>query len=131
MFAGFEQEPAFGERLDLVGHDRDAAFAYRSEEIGIWNEAEPLVPRVVARREMLCDVFLPELVAHSTRHHSLEKRRSLTSEVIEERARQHILPARYHVCGAIRQTATQPVCDLVLCGTRDDVSRRALQHGDV
>ena len=74
---------------------------------------------------------LAELVAHASRHHPLENFGPLSREVVEERSGKHVLPARQHVCGAVRQTSAEPVRDLVLCGTRDDVARRALEHRDV
>src|SRR5215217_5737203 len=76
-------------------------------------------------------VFLSEIFSNSLRHHPLEKLRPLSRETVKERRRKDILPAREDICGAVRQTSTQPVCDLVFCGTRDNITRRALKHRDV
>src|SRR6185369_14708692 len=82
-------------------------------------------------REMFRVVFLAEIFANSLRYHPLEKLRSLPRETVKERASENILPARKDIRGAIRQTSTQPVCDLVFGGTRDNITRGALKHRHV
>src|SRR5687767_13446255 len=83
------------------------------------------------RSEVLWVVLLPEFVAHPARNHPLEDVGSLSCKVVEERSGENVLPTSGGVGGAVRQTSTQPDCDLVFRGTRDDVTRRALQHRDV
>src|SRR5215216_5996634 len=80
---------------------------------------------------MLRIVFLPQPAAHSSRHHPFEKFRSLSRETVEESPEQHILPTRQRIRGAVGQKSPQPVRHVVLCGTRDNITRRALKHCDV
>ena len=54
--AGREPDARLGERLDLVGDDRRAAARDRLEQVAVGHEAQALVPRVVARREVRVDV---------------------------------------------------------------------------
>src|ERR1044072_484878 len=107
----------------MIGRDRDASVAYLVEEVCVRRETQSLIPGIVRRREVFRVVFLAEIFANSLRHHPLEKLRSLSRETVKERAGQHILPAREDICGAVRQTLTQPVCDLVFCRTRDHITR--------
>src|SRR5690606_8618980 len=58
VLAGFEQQPAPSEVLDLVGSDRRFSFAYRLEQISVGNEADPLLVRLVGRSEMGLDIVV-------------------------------------------------------------------------
>ena len=48
LLPGLELEPRLGEGLDPVGDDRGAAARDRLEQVAVGDEAEALVPRVVA-----------------------------------------------------------------------------------
>ena len=52
LLAGAQPDARLGERLDLVGDDRRAPVLQRLEQIAVRHQAEALVPRVVARREV-------------------------------------------------------------------------------
>ena len=56
LAARLELDPALGEGLDPVGDDLGAAVADRPEEVGVGDQAEALVPGVVARLEVGVDV---------------------------------------------------------------------------
>ena len=47
--------PRLGEGRDAVGDDRGGAAADRLEQVGVGHRAQPLVPRVVGRVEVLVD----------------------------------------------------------------------------
>ena len=52
------------EAVDLAGHDRGAAGLDRLEEVAVGHQAQPLVPRVVGRLEVVVGaVVLAELLA--------------------------------------------------------------------
>ena len=51
-----QPQPLLGERLDLVGDDRRSALRQRLEQVAVGHQAQALVPRVVAGREVGVDV---------------------------------------------------------------------------
>src|SRR3546814_15036649 len=51
MLAGLQLDAALVETLDMIGDDRRLARLHRLEKIGVGDEAQPLIPRVVGRGE--------------------------------------------------------------------------------
>src|SRR3546814_19162402 len=51
MLAGLQLDASLVETLDMIGDDRRLARLHRLEKIGVGDEAQPLIPRVVGRGE--------------------------------------------------------------------------------
>ena len=70
-----QPDTAFGERLDRAVHDRGPARLHRFEEVGVGDETQSLVPRVVRRCEMGVDVVVvAEHVLPNIEHSALKPR---------------------------------------------------------
>ena len=64
FLARFQLDAALREALDVIGDDRHAPGIDFAEQIAVRHEAEPLVPGIVARREMRRDIVVrSELLA--------------------------------------------------------------------
>ena len=124
---------AFGrEAIDRVGHDRRAAGADRSKQVAVGDQADALVPRVVARREVGARVAgRPDLLGRHRDDALLDLGRPAPREPVVIRADQHVLPARERVREVLGQEALQEPGDRVARRAGDDIGRRALQHGHV
>src|SRR6185369_15638864 len=96
------QPQAFlGERLDMIDDDRRAPRAHGGEEIAVGDEADALLPRVVARVEMRGDVEARSvLVREPARDERPGARRVPPAEAVEPHAEEDVLPARDRVCDA-------------------------------
>ena len=55
--------PVLVKRLDRIGDDVGLALADGLEQVAVGRQAQPLVPRVVARAEVLLDVDSPRAAA--------------------------------------------------------------------
>ena len=100
------------------------------KKIAVWHQTEPLLPRVVARQEMLVDIVIrPQRHAHAAEQQSLHFLGLLAAQPKNIHAEQHAFPARDGVGKLRRNIATQPVGHGILGRSRDDVRGRALQHG--
>ena len=128
-----ELEPLLGERLDAVGHDRRAARADRLEQVAVGHEAQALVPRVVARREVGVDVVAvaagrstPLRISPfiSLRRAAAELEEAAWRAARSSSARSDRRPSRGSSGAAASAIGSRP-------GQRDDVARRALQHRHV
>ena len=63
--AGFQLDAGGREARDLIGDDLGLARAQRLEQISIGHQTQALLPRVIARREMLLHIEVgTELLAH-------------------------------------------------------------------
>jgi len=67
---GFERDTGGVEVADVVGDHGGAALADRGVEVGVGDQAHPLVPRVVARLEVGVDVVSSGQVVGRTRRSS-------------------------------------------------------------
>ena len=107
--AGLELDPALGEGLDAVGDDLGAAVGERLEEVGVGDQAEPLVPGVVARLEVGVDVVAGAAAPRSTPRRSsfLHQLRPAAAEPVDDALQDDVLPAHDRVGGAVRQAAAQ------------------------
>ena len=94
-FAAILQADAVpGEGVDLCGRDGGAVFLDRLEQIAVGHQAQPLVPRVVAWREMGGDVVVgPERHPHTAEDQLLDLRRLAPGQLEEIHAPQHVAPA--------------------------------------
>ena len=118
--------------VDLVGDDGGTLLADRLEQIAVGHEAEPLVPGIVARREMGRDVVVgAERHLHALEHQLLDLGRPAPAELEEEHPPHHVAPADDMIGKPRRQIAAQFVGDGVLRRTRHHIGRRALEHGDL
>ncbi len=132
LLAGAQLEPLLGEALDLVGDHGGLAGADRLEEIAVGHQAEPLVPRIVARGEMLLDVDVrPEFGFRHPDDHLLGAFGFAPRGVVEIHLQQDVLPASQPMRETLGQFGVHPVGDLVLRRPRHDVGGRALQHRDM
>ena len=122
----------FGERLDLVGDHRCAARAQCFEQVAVRNEAQALVPRVVARREVLLDFVIgSELVADHPEQPFFYELRVCPGLAVHPLLIFDVFPARDRIGPPLRKDIAQEIRDPILVGPRDDIRRRALQKRDV
>ena len=56
MLARFQLDAGLGEMVDVIGHHFGLAARHRLEHIAVGDEAQPLLPRSVARCEMGIDI---------------------------------------------------------------------------
>ncbi len=56
LLAGLQTNAMFGEGVDLIGDHGSFSTIDGLKEVRIWDKTEALVPRLVARLEMLFDV---------------------------------------------------------------------------
>ena len=104
----------------------------RLEQVAVGHQAQPLVPGIVARREMRGDVVVrTERHLDAAEDQLLDPRRLAPGELEEIHAPQHVAPADQMIGELRRQIAPQFVGERILRRTRDHVGRRALQHGDM
>ena len=87
--------PSCREARDPVGDDLDLAPADRLEEIGVGDEAEALVPRIVAGAEMAIDVIARRQIGNGElAQGGAHPVRLGAGAVEEEDGQQDVLPAR-------------------------------------
>ncbi len=128
----FRRIPFLGEGVDLAGDDGRAFLPDRPEQVAVRHQAEPLLPGIVARREMRADV-----VVRTQRHldaaedQFLRALRLASAQLKEIHPEQHVAPADQVVGELCRQVAAQFVGERILRRPRHHVGRRTLQHGDV
>ena len=130
--AGAKADAGLSERLDVVRYDGRVARAEHLEQVAVRSEAEPLIPRVVARVEVGVDVDIRTGLRFRLCHHcSLEQVRLATGELVIDHAPKHVLPPRDPVGQALGQKRAQAQRETVFGGLRGNVRRRALEHRDV
>ena len=129
--AGRQPDAGLVEALDRVGHDRCLARVDRAVQVAVRDQAQPLIPRVVVRREVLLD----HLVAERVTGHAEQLLAHLVGvgarAPVEERLQRRVLAARDRVRDTLGQHLAERVRDRVAVRPGDDVGGRALQHGDV
>jgi hypothetical protein len=80
--AGLQPDSGLGEGLDVVGDYGCAAVADGGEQIAVGNQAHPLIPRVVRRREMGVDrVALWQLLDRGLAQHRLHRLGAAAAQV--------------------------------------------------
>ena len=115
-----------------IGDDRDATVADRLEQVAVGHDAQALVPRVVARREMGVDVEVRrELALELLAEQPLHSGGPAATEAVDAQGEQHVLPAGDAVSQLVRQDAFEQPGQRVARGQRDDVAGRALEHRHV
>ena len=128
----FQAHAARDEAIDLAGHDTRAAILDGFEDIAVRREAEPLIPGIVAGREMLRDHLgrtgdlaarveqaLADLVGLATAHGE------------EVKPLQRRFPARDEACGGDRKPLAHRVGERVHIRPWHDVAWRTLEHRHV
>ncbi len=124
-----QTHPPLSEGLDPVGDDLGLAVAKRVEEVAAGDEAEALVPGVIARFEVGVDVVAGgQAGLGALADEAAHRLRGAAGELVAEHHPQHVLPAHDRVDRLRRKTAAQRCGETVLCGQGDDVGGRALQH---
>ena len=128
--ARLQANAACGKALDLIGDDVRLARLDGAEEVGVGRETQPLVPRIVTRREMGGDVVVvAELRARLRDDPLLDRFRLPPRKIVQIKPEQHIVPARQAISEPHWQMLAQPFGDGVLGRARDDIRWRTLQHG--
>ncbi len=116
--------------VDPVGHHGRAAVLDRLEQVGVGHRAQPLVPRVVGRAEVLVDrIILGQLLGVEVPDDPLGRGRIPLAELEHRTLLEDVLTASQ---GITELAAEQLLCrigDGVLGRHRHDVGRRPLQHG--
>ncbi|PHK11687.1 hypothetical protein VF09_06710 [Nostoc linckia z9] len=132
LLARFEQDALFGEAIDMTGDHRGAVRLDRLKQVAVGHQAEPLVPDIVAGREMRFHVISGrQLGGDAVEYPLVDLFWRLPGAAVEIHAEQYVLPARDPVGQARGKDAAQKVRDPVFGGARDHVGRRALQHHHV
>ena len=132
LAAVLQPDAFLSETVDLGGHDRSALVPDRLEQVAVRHQAQPLVPGIVARREMGGHVVVgTERHPDAAEDHLLDLGRLAARELEEEHAPEHVAPADHLIGEFGRQLRPQFVGDGILRRPRHHIGRRALQHGDV
>ena len=127
--AGAEPDARLGERLDLVGDDLGAAGGDLREQVAVGDQAEALVPGVVARVEVGVDRIARrqsggDRLAEQAPHQPGEA----AAEAVAQHLQGDVLGADQRVGDPRGQPAAQRDRDAVAGRERGHVGRRALQH---
>ena len=94
--------------VDVIGDDRGLAAADRFEHVVVGHEAEPLLPRLVGRREVLLDRLLRKLLFDALHQALLERFRPIAREA-EEELLEEGADAAVDVVGHLRREAAAAV----------------------
>ncbi len=117
VVARLQLDPGLGERDDPIGDDRHGACLDRLEQVAVGHEAETLIPRRVARREVRVDVVLgPERLANPTDEVALRLVGVGAHALVHELLQLGVLPAGDVVGDGVGQHLSQPVGDHVDVG---------------
>ena len=127
------RSPSGVKRSISAGRDRDLAGSDGLEQVAVRDEAQPLVPGLVGRREVALDG-----VARRERLRG-PARASIGRLVLgfpprlrgRNRCRAVGSSTGYRMSGARRENPLEPRRDAVARRARDHVARRALHHGDL
>ena len=129
MAPGCQLDPVRREALDGVRHDLGVLPADGAEEVPVRCGAQPLVPRVVLRREVLVHREGGAQVLHRTAVQQLAHGlRAASAELVDRHAAGDVAPAVGRAGQAGRQAASQPDARLVPARHRGHVRGRALEH---
>ena len=129
---GLQLDAGLGEGRHVVGDHRRPPGVDRLEQVAVRDEAEPLVPRVVARREVGVDVVALGQLPLDALAEQLLHQLGPTAAELEERLRgERLVPADRRARRALGEDPPHEVGDRVLGGQRRDVGGRPLQHRDV
>ena len=118
--------------FDRVGDDLDLARADPGEQIRVGNQANPLVPGIIARFEMRIDRIVGRKLLHETLADELFHRFRTAPRKLEKKLlHEHVAPADQAVACLCTEQAAKSVGDFVDGRAADHVGRRALQHDDL
>src|SRR5690606_25501743 len=102
VVARTQADARWREALDVPGDHRDSAVSNRLEEVAVGYEAQALVPRVVAGREVRLHVVpVTELLADALDDELLDLPRCATRQGVEARRDEDVLPACEEVGGTL------------------------------
>ena len=128
--ARFELHAVGRDAGDAIGDHLGPAPVDGLEQVGVGDQAQALVPRVVAGREMGVHVVAgPQVLAHLGEQLGLDPLRRHPGAVVEVMLHQHVLPAGDGVGQPLRQHLAQAVGDGVPIRARHHVGGRTLNHG--
>ena len=117
------------ETLDRVGDDIGLAGLDGAEQIGIRNEAEPLVPGVVAWGEMFAHVIaFGQQLLEPAEQIGADFFGMLAGLIVEPHAEGDVFPADDVIGELRRQEAAQDIGDRVRARPADHIGGGALQH---
>jgi hypothetical protein len=133
VLAARELQARLGERVDAVGDHLRRPVAEGAEQVAVRDDAEPLLPRVVGRAEVLVD---REALGQRVDVQPADEAAGRTGEALAEAERR---PGHGDVATAVQLEGALLVLDDALGQLgervdprdRHDVGRRALQHGDL
>ena len=131
MRARIELDSRLGETLDGVGDDVGLAGLDRLEQVGVGHEADPLVPRVVRRREVGVDLVLRQVLGELAQQSSTDPVGVGAGLAIHVLAEAPVLLAGEFERQAIGQHLPKGVRDRILRRRRHDPGWCALHHGHV
>src|SRR5439155_1361936 len=90
---GLQAQARLGEPGDVVGDHGDPALADRGEQVAVGDEAQSLVPRLVARLEMRVDVVAGgQLTDRRLAEHRLDDTGAAPAELVDQRTDEDVLP---------------------------------------
>ena len=104
----------------------------RLEQVAVGHQAQPLVPRVVARLEVGVDVVaVGQLLDRHLPDPAADHVGPAPAEPVDQRGQRDVLPAGDRVGEPRAEQRAQPVGDRILGRQGQDVAGRALQHRHV
>ena len=129
---GLELDALLGEPDDSVGDHRGLAVADGLEQVGVGHCAQPLVPRVVGRVEVLVDGKARwQLLGVDGADQAPRGTRIALAHAVNRALLQHVLASGDRVAALGAEHLAQRVGDRILRRHRHDVRRRTLQHRHV
>ena len=116
-----QPDPLGDERVDVVGDHLGLAALDRPEQVGVGHRAEPLVPGVVRRGEVLGDQRgVPEILLVQAGEHLAGAVGEALAEVVEAQLMSAMFLVRISRCASRgRQLLAEPVGDLVAARDAD------------
>ena len=116
----------------MICDHRRLLLLQRDKQVAVRHEAKPLIPRIISWREVLIDVdIVAKLFLHHMKHLLFNLLRANAGLIIEKQLEQDIPPAGNAVSHLIRHNFPHKIGGFILGWSRNDIGRRALQHGDM
>ena len=130
--AGAQRDAGGVHVVDVIGHHVDVARRDGLVEVAVEDEAHPLIPRVVRRREMGVDVVARgQVLLGDAAQQTLAEPGCPPGDQPEQRTEQRHDPARNPVGNPARQDFPDTVDRRLHSRHRHHVGRGSLQHRDV